>query len=372
MNERAAPIRLTVKLTPLTAVHIGTGQELTPYTYTLVSEGRNGFSLGVFSPETLLADLADDERRKFFSLCDEENTVALREFFTKKVQEKPESLLYRLPASSSFVESYKQHIRSPENQLIVQEMYRNGGSGKPVIPGSSIKGSIRTAMLQAVADEKHPPEPNNPRFFESDVLGYKKNVKEDPFRALRMGDCDIKGSKSEAVSEASIYSNKGFTNLSFSAEMIIGQLLGGNAYGSATLTIDLPLKKSVIPEGKKPWSFPDTKNTILGGQRIVEGCHRFYSENFYDEYQRFYRTTKDPRLSESMEALREEIDRIDVNQHEFLLRIGRFSQVENVTLREPYRKPRGATYGKSRTLVEWNDMYFPLGWVKATVMTRKR
>lgn len=60
----------------------------------------------------------------------------------------------------------------------------------PVIPGSSLKGSIRTAILNAALDETYMRDklPRDDRRLQQELLDYK-DAKQDPFHAVQIGDC---------------------------------------------------------------------------------------------------------------------------------------------------------------------------------------
>jgi len=77
------------------------------------------------------------------------------------------------------------------------------------------------------------------------------------------------------------------------------------------------------------------------------------------EHNKFY---KNSIISNSSEALLNE----EIEDNSFLIRVGRFSGVESVTL-DNYRNPRPpgkGIWGKSRNLAQ---MKYPMGWIKVKV-----
>jgi len=93
---------------------------------------------------------------------------------------------------------------------------------------------------------------------------------------------------------------------------------------------------------------------------MAAACNRFYREKLEMEHRKFYRNSSLERFSKAL------IDMV-MEKNAFLLRVGRFSGVESVTLDE-YRNPKTpgkkGKWGTSRNVAE--GMY-PMGWVKVTV-----
>ncbi|GAF99069.1 unnamed protein product, partial [marine sediment metagenome] len=95
-------------------------------------------------------------------------------------------------------------------------------------------------------------------------------------------------------------------------------------------------------------------------EQIGEACNSFYKDKLRMEDEKFYNTSAISDISNSL--LKEE-----VGNDSFLIRLGRFSGVESVTI-DNYRNPRPpgkkGIWGTSRNLVE---MKYPLGWIKISV-----
>ena len=92
-------------------------------------------------------------------------------------------------------------------------------------------------------------------------------------------------------------------------------------------------------------------------EEIKNACNSFYKDKLSMEDKKFYSNSTISHTSNSL--LNEEIE-----DTSFLIRLGRFSGVESVTI-DNYRNPRPPgrkeIWGTSRNLVE---MKYPLGWVK--------
>ena len=81
------------------------------------------------------------------------------------------------------------------------------------------------------------------------------------------------------------------------------------------------------------------------------------------EYEQFYKNS-DSTKTHFIEELSEEIKKITTNQNNdsFIIRLGKWSQFEFVTLFDDKH-----TYGTSRTVLNYNGQYLPMGWCKCTV-----
>lgn len=359
-----------LKITPLTGLHVGTGVELTPFDYIIAGDGEKGVYLYRFAPEDLVKGMSSKDRMELSMHADNEDIPALRKLFVRCFDEK--YILSKAPVSREVAEVYRKSLGTSRNQLVIDGMYRKSDTLSPMIPGSSIKGGIRTALLNEAARKKNKTLPGgklNFRQFEADlqkdVFGYH-DPKNDPFRDLIVRDFLVKGKKAEMVTKMEIYKRDkmagGWEYLSMQlfAEIIRGKLLGGDATGASTLLIDTD-HQDIRGEYKK-WRPP---RYTFSYDDIVTACNHFYRNEFEEEWDKFYLPSDDGDLREMGERLRQEMEKIDPNKGSFLLRIGRFSQVESMTLEPPLRKPWNKKgYGKTRTLALYGNRHAPLGWVR--------
>ncbi len=355
--------RYMVKVEPLTAVHIGTGDEMDPMSYTI-----KGGRMLRFRPETVLSRLPADKMEEFDKLISAEEHPKIAGLLHSQLND--EDALYTMPVSTEVSRKFSASLGRGENQLLISETYRDPASQRPVIPGSSIKGAIRTALADKMARMKRPkaPERKETRRFEQKLFGHS-DARNDPLRALQISDCPIHGENSQAVSDFVNFKERrkrsqDFSRMSMMKEQMIGILCGGDAYGICQLTIDDALQKVDKPLEK--WQPISWKFDLAD---IVSSCHEFYRENFLREYEKFYARSQYKELRTNAKMVLDEIEKIDPEKNQCLIRLGRFSQVENVTLSDPYRKPWNKKgYGATRTLTE---DFFPVGLIRLTFLTEE-
>ncbi|OHB43341.1 MAG: type III-A CRISPR-associated RAMP protein Csm5 [Planctomycetes bacterium GWC2_39_26] len=130
----------------LTPVHIGAGSEIEPYEY-VIGEQFHKIDLS-----KLLLNLSSEDQKQFNKLL-ETNIIACREFINKKFQGK-DCVLYSSQVSEEIKAFYKSKIADPRNQLIIHPFLREA-SCLPYIPGSSLKGSLRTALIFSLLEKDY-------------------------------------------------------------------------------------------------------------------------------------------------------------------------------------------------------------------------
>ena len=106
-------------------------------------------------------------------------------------------------------------------------------------------------------------------------------------------------------------------------------------------------------------------------QNIIDSCNDFYSNEFDEEYDKFYKDVYE--YIDLVDKLKQIINETSKKQDQFILRLGRWSQVESMTLEDfrapktPSRKGKQMPYGTTRTVFDYNGEYLPMGWCVCTV-----
>jgi len=369
--------KLNFELIPLTGVHVGSGEVMSPMEYLV----KNGKVLR-FSLNKLIAGLNSSEKNYLLKLIDEsEKDISLIKKIIKYLHDnvRGNNIEYIVEIDKSFYDVYNKKLFDIKNQLLINPTYRSQSNFSIVIPGSSIKGSIRTALLNYFLERKRDEYVKLVRenrikkgnLLESIILKYRNvfdnkyriDIKKDPLRALLVKDCTISGKKTAIVTKTEIYKKRtnAFQKQSTFYEVITGELLDGDALGKTQLVIDDDLLKS-----KKNNEFFFNERNI-SFDLIMEACNSFYCDYLIDyEYNKFYRNNLADRIEyyQLIEKLKEYEDDLTDN-NVCLIRLGRFSQVESITfVDEKIRHPSTRYgYGKTRMLALYKNKYYPLGWV---------
>ena len=386
-----------IKIEPLTAVHIGTGERLLPIDYVLKApENSERTNYVKFSSERIIDSIlksgSPKQKQELQRVSDENNINSLASFFQKYFYL---GIDYDSRITNGFLNLHSQKIKSGlfENSLAVNQMLHHGA--KPYIPGSSIKGAVRTAILnkalsdlqideyndlQEMADNEKNKDfkkfGNYENRIQAKALSMLKvqgidSAKLDPFRCIEITDCEF-SVKNQIVGQMEnlkidrakkeLYSE----SMQMIAEAITGKLADGKAVSDFIIRINKDLQNIALNNG-----FCINKKIDIN--EIISACNFFFKTQFSKEYKKFYQDAYEGL--DTIVELKKIIDAIpDDSENEFLLRIGHWSQVEFVTLEENFRNPKTPVrkgkvmpYGTSRTGLNYNGQYLPMGWCRCTV-----
>lgn len=350
---------------PLTAVHVGSGNVLTPLEYKIAKTSSGAYKYVRFSSDSIMRRIATDEklRGEFERFSLNNDMKSLQQFFHQNM--KNGDVSYLCVPTKNFEEKYAVNKNKDplENASEVFEMYRAAEKTLPAIPGSSIKGAIRTALVDSCAQNAENFDLESAKKDKHDKTGSKteklilgnKNAKDDPFRAVQIGDCNFQNPLVQGVGTLQIIkrnrselSEANSTQLQ--AEVILGKLASKDSRPQEfKVAIDEDLQKA----GQVSKSF--------SMEKIISECNYFYSSAFDLEYQTFYEDADSDKL-DLVEKLKSQIEEIKTKKNQFLIRLGRWSQKESVTLYD-----ENADFEKSRTVFDLDGQYLPLGWCICTV-----
>lgn len=131
----------------LTPIHVGCGTEIDPTAFVLQDD-----HLIQFSPAQVIEDLSDQERGHFIELSERADLKQIQNFLKTKVVAQRHALA-RIDISSEFRREFETKASNPGNQFRVEMMSRGGHTARVYLPGSSLKGAIRTAVVNFFANE---------------------------------------------------------------------------------------------------------------------------------------------------------------------------------------------------------------------------
>lgn len=331
----------------LSPIHIGSGKEINSLEY-IIRDGR----LYKISLEKFVSDMNETRRAEFEAVIEMGDLIKLREFMANHINIGRDTL-YGVEVSSAIERIYGEKFGDIRNRLLIKQFLRTQNETTPLIPGSSFKGAVRTAIISELAREKRPPKPKNfrdERMFESAAMGYD-DAKNDPFRALKIRDFLLQSESTQIRTVENVSKGKEgvlrFTGVQMTCEATRSILTGTPVKFETEFLFDgLLFKKGFVKEKITP-------------ERIVAACNAFYRPKMEMEHEKFYRNSE-------AEFPSKQLLEVPVEENSFLIRLGRFSGVESVTLDE-YRNPRPpgkrSIWGRSRNIIEGR---YPMGWVKAT------
>ncbi len=133
--------RHRIRITPLTPVHVGSGERLEPYEY-LFQRGE----VWVFDPLRLLETIKGPALDRYLSAL-ERGPFAARAALLEiaRLTGLRPAVAWRAPAASGFAGYLEETIEKGRGELAIQ-VFPRALSG-PYLPGSSLKGALRTVFL---------------------------------------------------------------------------------------------------------------------------------------------------------------------------------------------------------------------------------
>lgn len=347
-----------VKYKILTPVHIGTGEELSPFDYVIAD---NMFHR-IFTDE-LISSLNEEQLRRFYNYIQTNNITSLRNLIVENF--KPEKFSkYAVKVLPSIESKYRNNLNNINNQLLVSPFIRTPDSFKPYIPGSSIKGAIRTAIIDNIVHQReYNPQNKDWELFAMEAIeiissgGQKQkraSISRDPFRTLKISDVFI-DDEVMLIGEVlnarvnQIKNKLDTIGIQMIKEVVSGYLnLGKPVEFEGEIRIDEFLPRVERHDGYYGVSMPIDKDFI------IKACNYFYGQELKREMG-FYELAVDMQdIIGKMRAL------FNVKQNECLIRVGRFSGIYAVTINK-FRKPSNKKWGTTRNLF---DGKYPMGWIK--------
>jgi len=363
--------RYRLRLRPLSPIHIGSGQTIDPCEFVLRQQNDGCFLIVVDLPR-LLADLSPARRSEFDRLVTRGDFPQLRSWLGQAAASSRHHRFVVQVQEPAFKE-IEGNLDNPQRLGEIHLFTRDPASGRPYLPGSSIKGAIRTAIidhlaqhdtqrrakLQHIATEigRQWKQASLGARFEAAVMGNLKDgdrpdLYHDPLRQLSISDlcmppdaCYIdririvrpkdepRRAGGSDPSGIVIYRELTWSSLDdqkieFSGEVRLAPLLSDRA----------TMGTHVLPQS-------------LDVGHICQWCNGFYVPRLTQELDRFVAD------EETADALRSAAKLPD---GECLIRLGHHSHFECVTVGEPFRQPpRG--FGKTRSYAG-ADPALPLGW----------
>ena len=334
-------------ISTLSPVHVGCGEDYDPTRYVIEND-----TLYEFEPGAAMAVLTAHDREQLLKIvaspANDRMLQQVQAFFYQRRQALIPIASRRVPVGPKMVAFYQKRVGKTVqvegdgaqllNRLEIERTFFNPVNGVPVLPGSSLKGAIRTALLDGINEGRPLAGQERSLALQQRLFRYDR-FEQDPMRLVRLMDAgfmDEAGVGSElrfAVNRRRKGPKPGDSSTQSQAEQRnLYQLLecvpaARFRVFSGQLTVQ---QIDHFNDDRRLPALPLRWNT----QQIVAACNRFYRPQLEAEIQqmreRSYLDTQWAKLIEQL--LRGSLgQRLDQNQA-FLLRVGRHSGAESVTL----------------------------------------
>jgi CRISPR-associated protein Csm5 len=335
-------------------IHVGDGTEMTPEAYRLDRD-----HLVQFDPAAAVAAL-DPAGQKAFALAVNAGQLHRAQELLHRVAIGGLELA-RIPVAPDSLDEIRQALTNTARSGRVHPFVRSAGA--PYLPGSSVKGAIRTAILSARARsmireldamiEQSGPQPGKTGHQSTRVqeqvfeLGSgSRKTDRDPFRFLSVGDASLPAG-STCIERVWNRKLGGALN---AMQMHHEAIRRGTRF---TLAIAIDHARATSAARRDPDKVARQPIVAPELRRDVDG---FYRRIWEAERARFYAGIDLPALPQAGEAL--------------LLRVGRFSHFESASVeglrrgyRPRWRDQKTAEMGSTRMVAKRGDRVMPFGWL---------
>jgi CRISPR-associated protein Csm5 len=313
--DKALKIRLHV----LSPIHIGCDDVYEPTSFVIDEQKKK---LIEFDPLEFVKHLKPQEMAEFSKTAAGDNLLAI--FKAIKRFYKPSIKGREVEITDYLVSHYKKILsmgtfdkNAVINQFTMHKTAFNPQNNMPYIPGSSLKGSLRTAYLSALANIKKITGSQNAKTLETDLLN--GNFATDPFRMVKVSDLLPVGNvktkilyainRKKQKSDKTTLAERGGVNPIF-------EVIQPGAVFEGIININKPINGAGI---SKP----------VTAEELLLSSHKFYAGNLKQEIIPLNDTLgiRHKAGISANEQFKDKFKRLA-----FLIRIGRHSGAEAVTI----------------------------------------
>lgn len=367
--------------TPLTPIHIGNGDVLSPEDYLIQGE-----QLVRFNRTAVIRDMPEPQRQQLESALDKNNFVAAQEIVRAAVDNQRHGLSCISIGDESRAE-LDQLVRHPQRACHVHPFVANSITSRAFLPGSSLKGAIRTALVNCFT-QKHLSDilpqvtavkkKEQYRALESAALNFQtRRLEGDPLRLLKVADAELPAGCTRI--DRVLHWKKGGSGQEGKIQLHYERLLCQGDGDDIHFPVDIKLDEMVINHSEA--------SRLLGRSLTIEfirnACNTFYWGRMNAELERFF-PEDDPQTKSIYRrvkvglAVRNSQGQLRLApppwHDRLLLRVGRFSQFESLSVDKlrglwDRRLKREIQEGSSRTLCrcrkgsEGAALPLPFGWL---------
>ncbi|MGA2499970.1 MAG: type III-A CRISPR-associated RAMP protein Csm5 [Tepidisphaeraceae bacterium] len=374
--KSAMPLAFQVSLIPLSPVHVGSGECIEPAEYDLIPQGENYF-LTAFNLPRVFHDLSPSLRTEYDSLLRRGDWSGVRTWL-RKAASLADQVLFRIQVQPEAADEIRKNLSNPNRLGEIHLFARDPAAGKPYLPGSSLKGAMRTAMVDALAQANdvdmqqlvqlagdagfQPHKTYLGANFEAAVLGNltdngRADLYHDPLRQLAISDMAMPDSATY-IDRIQIVRPPGRQGQDTNpGGIVIYREVTWSVCDGENLRFQGQLRLSPHLADRDQMGFDQkTRNPnwlphVMDVATLCRQCNAFYQPRLKEELSQF---VVDKSLKDTL------LDRAGAcDDHRCLVRLGRHSHFECVTVGDPFRQPPRRGFGKTRSYVAGS---LPLGW----------
>ena len=183
------------RLKIVSPLHIGCDEVYEPTSFAIDEKKEELINFDAFE---FLAKLSESDRDTFSAICQKGTISSLLEIYKFIKLHADQAEGERVGLCAELVEHYKSTLSLPANEIginralnnfLINRTSFNALTELPYVPGSAIKGSIRTAVLNLRNGGREQPVFPDARKLQENLLGFQFNkLESDPFRMVKVSD----------------------------------------------------------------------------------------------------------------------------------------------------------------------------------------
>ena len=308
------PIKFYIQT--ISPVHIGCDEFYEPTGFVLNESARQ---MIVFDPLSFISQMEDADKAEFSQICAKGTIASILEIYKFMQNKTAEGRM--IDVCPDFLEHYKQTLslpmRNPReiqqnlNSFAIPRTAFRSIDQRPYIPGSTIKGALRTAYLNLMESEKKlsaKGKERNARNLEQRLMEYN-GIPTDPFRMVKVSDFAPVGEARTRIVYGINKKKKPSDRDARGMPLIFEVILPGSAF-VGTIAVDSPLPGSGIRKS-------------VSMEKLLDSSTLFYTNE---------KDREEKELSNIGVEVVSDDGRLQDQKNSFLARVGRHSGAESVTI----------------------------------------
>lgn len=189
-------ITYKMKIKPITRFHIGNGEVHDPMKF--VIKDNKAYYLKELEYLRFLMKRNKKELDEKLALSD---LKAMQKYYYDCFEsDQTQCYSFSYPVDTDIQGRFKAQLDNPHAEGQIRAFIRSGLNLRPIIPGSSLKGAIRTAILSQHINDAPRIDlrraDDDDRLLQAETMMYmgrhRANIPDDPFKAIKISDADWK------------------------------------------------------------------------------------------------------------------------------------------------------------------------------------
>lgn len=374
----------TFKLKTLTPLHISDGAEgeIIPTEY-VISDDK---ILHKINLPRFISLMPESRKIQLDNHLENEDFIALRRLIQTCWQESSKTYTACMEYSTKAGDlcSYYAQMDTGHEESLLQLTPFIRSSGKLLLPGSSVKGAFRTALINSFfpddginipldvpPNNKREQNKNNDRNakkLEAEKLQYREpskkdpkkltnNIGKDPLKCLKISDTFIQGNNISTIRKIQnirLDDDNSETKPNQEKDIkLFGEFIDQDVEINIGLSLDTRYFKKVKLKIGKRFSLND----------ITASCKKFYDMLLSHEKKNYFDTFEKQTGDSTVSDLYDELIEMNKTENSFVMRLGRYGGRNSISFN--IRNKQGKE-PKSRNLVLKDGKYWPTGWIFVT------